>query len=708
MSFRFILKTIIIFIGLIFCLPVVALAAEVRINPAVTTVAVDSQVAVSVDIDNVENLFAVSFDLFFDPAILEFISAEEGGFFNESGAITTFLVDNSQPGDLLVYYERTDGVPSEVSLAAGSSELIFGNNFLYNETPADWFGGTITVETSQPAPDTTSPVTPSDLTAIAVSASQIDLSWSIPEDPETAGQITSGLAGYRVYRDGTEIATTTDLFYSDIGLTASTTYSYTITIFAFDSAENESDQSEPVSVATLAEIIPATVSILPASTTVVVGLQVTVSIDIDNVEDLFAVAFDLVFDSDILSFVSAQKGTFLEQDGFATDLSASFLRDPQENIIDPGRLIVGYSRLAGQGGSIGASGSGNLMTLTFEAVATGTSSLAFQKTHFFNSSLDEILTNWNNGLVEAGTPSECASFVYTGWSSCQANNTQARTVVSSLPCGCFGGSPVLSQSCVYIPPSAVYPMGDTINILPPELSVSNVSVKNTETTENNIIIYWTTSYPASSQVVYSKDGESHALDVDDEKFGYARATPEFDTPPNVNGTTTHSVIIEDLVPGATYYFRTVSRGSLAMSQEYSFVALLKTSNIETEIKGEVIEMVALNESQISEQKEMPQDEGQTKVGFTETIKENYFEKRGEQPSEAELPGNNSISENALGAVGSPNNLMATAGLFSGKINQSVLLIFSAVGILLLILTILVLFSKKCKNIISNLFYNIKK
>jgi len=60
MSFRFILKTIIIFIGLIFCLPVVALAAEVRINPAVTTVAVDSQVAVSVDIDNVENLFAVS------------------------------------------------------------------------------------------------------------------------------------------------------------------------------------------------------------------------------------------------------------------------------------------------------------------------------------------------------------------------------------------------------------------------------------------------------------------------------------------------------------------------------------------------------------------------------------------------------------------------------------------------------------------------
>ena len=516
------------------------------------------------------------------------------------------------------------------------------------------------------------------------------------------------MAGYRVYRDGTEIATTTDLFYSDIGLTASTTYSYTITIFAFDSAENESDQSEPVSVATLAEIIPATVSILPASTTVVVGLQVTVSIDIDNVEDLFAVAFDLVFDSDILSFVSAQKGTFLEQDGFATDLSASFLRDPQENIIDPGRLIVGYSRLAGQGGSIGASGSGNLMTLTFEAVATGTSSLAFQKTHFFNSSLDEILTNWNNGLVEAGTPSECASFVYTGWSSCQANNTQARTVVSSLPCGCFGGSPVLSQSCVYIPPSAVYPMGDTINILPPELSVSNVSVKNTETTENNIIIYWTTSYPASSQVVYSKDGESHALDVDDEKFGYARATPEFDTPPNVNGTTTHSVIIEDLVPGATYYFRTVSRGSLAMSQEYSFVALLKTSNIETEIKGEVIEMVALNESQISEQKEMPQDEGQTKVGFTETIKENYFEKRGEQPSEAELPGNNSISENALGAVGSPNNLMATAGLFSGKINQSVLLIFSAVGILLLILTILVLFSKKCKNIISNLFYNIKK
>ena len=48
-------------------------------------------------------------------------------------------------------------------------------------------------------------------------------------------------------------------------------------------------------------------------------------------------------------------------------------------------------------------------------------------------------------------------------------------------------------------------------------------------------ITWETSYPATSQVIYALDDESHILNLLDNtgsppKYGYQRTTPEFDTP----------------------------------------------------------------------------------------------------------------------------------------------------------------------------------
>ena len=40
----------------------------------------------------------------------------------------------------------------------------------------------------------------------------------------------------------------------------------------------------------------------------------------------------------------------------------------------------------------------------------------------------------------------CTSWTYSDWSSC-SNGQQTRTIISSSPAGCSGGSPVLSQSC---------------------------------------------------------------------------------------------------------------------------------------------------------------------------------------------------------------------------------------------------------------------
>lgn len=108
--------------------------------------------------------------------------------------------------------------------------------------------------------DVTPPSVPLSLAATAISAGQIDLSWSASTD-------NVAVSGYVVYRNGTPVATTSSITYSDTGLTASTLYTYTIN--AFDTSNNYSGLSASASATTLAggggggpppDTIPPTVS----------------------------------------------------------------------------------------------------------------------------------------------------------------------------------------------------------------------------------------------------------------------------------------------------------------------------------------------------------------------------------------------------------------------------------------------------------------
>lgn len=90
--------------------------------------------------------------------------------------------------------------------------------------------------------DNTPPTIPTGLTAIPVSTSQIDLAW-LPSTDDFE------LTGYHVWRDSVLIATTTSLVYVDTGLTASTTYAYSVS--AYDHFFNESATSTTVATTTL-------------------------------------------------------------------------------------------------------------------------------------------------------------------------------------------------------------------------------------------------------------------------------------------------------------------------------------------------------------------------------------------------------------------------------------------------------------------------
>ena len=111
-----------------------------------------------------------------------------------------------------------------------------------------FISGSTALPAPSPAGDLTAPAVPDALLATAPGSHSIDLSWEASSDAGT------GVAGYRVYRDGNPIpvATTTATHFLDTGLAPKTTYSYTVVAFDKASPANESGASDAGIATTLA------------------------------------------------------------------------------------------------------------------------------------------------------------------------------------------------------------------------------------------------------------------------------------------------------------------------------------------------------------------------------------------------------------------------------------------------------------------------
>jgi chitodextrinase len=81
--------------------------------------------------------------------------------------------------------------------------------------------------------DTQAPSVPGNLTVNSTTAASVTLGWTASTDPPNAG-----VAGYRIFRGGTEIGTTQQTTFTDTGRTPSTTYTYQVR--AYDAAGNQS------------------------------------------------------------------------------------------------------------------------------------------------------------------------------------------------------------------------------------------------------------------------------------------------------------------------------------------------------------------------------------------------------------------------------------------------------------------------------------
>jgi chitodextrinase len=97
-------------------------------------------------------------------------------------------------------------------------------------------GGTLYHRTMDATSDDQPPSVPSNVQAVGMSSTRVNITW-------TASTDNVGVTGYKIYRNGTQVGDSATTSYSDTGLTASTTYSYTVS--AYDAWANESAQSSP-------------------------------------------------------------------------------------------------------------------------------------------------------------------------------------------------------------------------------------------------------------------------------------------------------------------------------------------------------------------------------------------------------------------------------------------------------------------------------
>lgn len=140
-------------------------------------------------------------------------------------------------------------VDGSTNMVNGPGETSLGASSSVNLSLSGYAVALLSFNTGTIPADTTAPSVPTNLHSTASSSNSISLAWNASTD--NAGG--SGLAGYKLYRNGTLAATITaasGTSYTDTGLSAGTNYSYTIS--AFDASANESAQSSSISVSTAA------------------------------------------------------------------------------------------------------------------------------------------------------------------------------------------------------------------------------------------------------------------------------------------------------------------------------------------------------------------------------------------------------------------------------------------------------------------------
>lgn len=140
--------------------------------------------------------------------------------------------------------------------------------------------------------DTTAPSVPQNVSAVTVSTSGINLSW-------TASTDNVSVEGYNIYRNSAFLATVNSLSYSDTALPPGTLYYYTVA--AVDGAKNFSPASQNVSATTFSDVLTGGSTLSDATTSPIIS-----SLEVKN---LIGSGAQIMWVTDSLSSSKAYYGT---------------------------------------------------------------------------------------------------------------------------------------------------------------------------------------------------------------------------------------------------------------------------------------------------------------------------------------------------------------------------------------------------------------
>lgn len=217
--------------------------------------------------------------------------------------------------------------------------------------------------------DTQAPSVPINLTASGTTQTTTNLSW-------TASTDNVGVTGYDIYRGGVYLASSSTNSYTVTGLTASTTYTFTVS--AKDAAGNNSGQSASTFVTTLANVVDTqapTAPTLSASGTTATSTNLSWSGATDNVG---VTGYDVFRNGALLGSTTS---TTYSVTGLSASTTYSFYVNAKDaagnvsansNTVSVTTLANSVTYCASQGNSTADEKIGNVKFGTINNTSTGT------------------------------------------------------------------------------------------------------------------------------------------------------------------------------------------------------------------------------------------------------------------------------------------------------------------------------------------------
>ncbi|AEI13168.1 exoglucanase CbhB [Cellulomonas gilvus] len=251
-------------------------------------------------------------------------------------------------------------------------------------------------------PDTQAPTAPTGLTAGTVTSTSAQISW-------TASTDDVAVTGYDVYRGTTKVGSATGTTFTDTGLTADTTYSYTVR--AKDAAGNVSPASAALSVKTTTgtvvdTVAPSVPTGLTAGTVTETSVALSWTASTDNVGGSGMAGYDVYRGT---TKVGSVTGTTYTDTGLTAATAYSYTvraKDVAGNVSAASAALSVTTKSTTTGGSCkvvyNASSWNSGFTASVKVTNTGTTALSGWALKFDLTAGQQVTQGWSATWAQSG------------------------------------------------------------------------------------------------------------------------------------------------------------------------------------------------------------------------------------------------------------------------------------------------------------------